>query len=216
LLYEARVDYALKVAALLFAVYLIRRFTRRDAQGPIVGQRWSTGLGRVVGQAAVLVIVAGVFGIGYHALAETGFLRNPTAVAEVARRYYSAEFPEKALDEMIALVKRKQCVVVDARFAGDFHRGALPGAINLAVDSPLPERQNALLGVSHSSPIVVYCQSTDCRFSDEIATFLKYNGYSNVSIFRGGYREWRARIGTPPVDNSSDEAAVSKDDGGAG
>jgi rhodanese-related sulfurtransferase len=47
-----------------------------------------------------------------------------------------------------------------------------------------------LHGIDKTQKIVLYCQSSGCGFSDEVAAFLKFNGYRNVSIFRGGYREW--------------------------
>lgn len=202
LVYAARVDYAIKVIALLCIVYLFRLLLK-GSEKDCFGQGWQLHCRRLGRQAVSLVAVAAAWGVGYHSLAEIGFLRNPTAVAEVTRRYYSADIPEQTLTEMKSLVEKGGCVIVNARRTEDFRGGAIPGAISIPVSSTLPERQQALRGISPSSPIIVYCQSARCRYSDGVAAFLKFNGYTNLSIYRGGYHEWRTHTGAPAQDESA-------------
>lgn len=132
-----------------------------------------------------------VLGILYHAFSEIGFLKNPSAVAEVTRRYYSVDIPEIDLSEMKEIVVQKSIPVFDARYTQDFSRGTIPGAKSLSVASNLSERQEVLGEISRTERIVVFCQSGACGYADEVAQFLKFNGYENVVIYRGGYRDWK-------------------------
>lgn len=141
--------------------------------------------------AIAIAISAAACSIGYHATSEVGFLRNPSAVAEVDRRYHTGSFPIRTYADLATLLGKNEATLIDARRAADYRLGAIPGAINMSVDSTLTQRQFALRGVSKAAPIVVYCQSAGCPYSDEIAEFLRFNGYENVSIYRGGYREWQ-------------------------
>ncbi|MCP4541059.1 MAG: hypothetical protein GY832_28315 [Chloroflexi bacterium] len=189
ILHEARLDFVIRVTVLLSLVYVLRRlFQNRWPESRDLDRR--KRLPRLGTQMAVLLGLAGVFGIGYHALSETGFLKNPSAVADVTRRYCSVNVPERSLAEMSLLIDQGDSVIIDARRAVDFRHGAIPGAINVPVDSSLAERRQALINVTRSSPIIVYCQSAGCRYADEVVTFLRFNDYTNLTLFRGGYREW--------------------------
>jgi rhodanese-related sulfurtransferase len=79
------------------------------------------------------------------------------------------------------------------------------------VSSTLPERQEALQGVSSSFPIIVYCQSAGCRYADEVAAFLKFNGYPDISIYRGGYREWSREMGPVKGHSSAEGVPTAKE-----
>ena len=141
-------------------------------------------------QTAILLGVIFVLGVLFHAFSEIGFLKNPSAVAEVTRRYYSIDVPEIDLAEMEAIVAEKSIPIFDARYVRDFSQDTIPGAKSLSINSTLTERQETLGSASKSQRIVVFCQSSGCGYADEVAQFLKFNGYENVAIYRGGYREW--------------------------
>jgi rhodanese-related sulfurtransferase len=64
----------------------------------------------------------------------------------------------------------------------------------MAINSSLTDRQQLLNGIEKNKRIVVFCQSSGCGYSDEVAQFLKFNGYSNVVLYRGGYREWSRKF----------------------
>ena len=151
---------------------------------------------RAVIQSAVLLGLFFVFGIWCHALSPVGFLKNPSAVAEVTRRYYSVDIPEIDFTEMERAVEEQTIPLYDARYARDFNRGTIPSAKSLAISSSLTERQKILGSTSKTQRIVVFCQSSGCGYADEVAQFLKFNGYENVVIYRGGYREWKQKHDT--------------------
>ncbi|MDR0608664.1 MAG: hypothetical protein LBG58_00965 [Planctomycetaceae bacterium] len=146
---------------------------------------------RLFSQTVSLFVFCGFVAVTFHTLSPIGFLNNPSAVAEVARRYYAVDVPEIAISEMLQIIEDKKPVVIyDTRYRQDFVQGTIPGAVSLPINSNLAERKQILRGIDKERKIVLYCQSSGCRFSDSIAAFLKFNGYYNVSIFRGGYQEW--------------------------
>ncbi|MDR1494169.1 MAG: rhodanese-like domain-containing protein [Planctomycetaceae bacterium] len=141
-------------------------------------------------QTACLLGLIFVIAVLYHATSEIGFLRNPTAVAEVTRRYYSVDIPEILFAEMQKIVEEKNAPIFDARYLRDYKYGTIPGAKTLSINSSLDERQRQMQGISKEQRIVVFCQSSGCGYANEVAQFLKFNKYNNVVIYRGGYREW--------------------------
>jgi rhodanese-related sulfurtransferase len=138
---------------------------------------------------ALLLGVCVFIAVTYHVLSPIGFLKNPSAVAEVTRRYYVVGVPEISLNEML-VISTRDAIIYDTRYYRDFERGAITGAMNLPINSDIAERRWILQGVDKTQKIVLYCQSSGCGFSDEMVSFLKFNGYHNLSIYRGGYREW--------------------------
>ena len=84
---------------------------------------------------------------------------------------------------------------VDARDSAEFNCGTIPGSVNLPFDY-LPEQNlaghidSALGGVSKEMPIIIFCSGEECDLSLHLARNLQSLGYSQVSIFFGGAREW--------------------------
>lgn len=160
--------------------------TKEAFAAPTVFQRCKLA----VIQTSSLLATLFIAGILYHAFAGIGFLKNPSAVAEVTRRYYSVDIPEIDLAEMEKVVAKKTIPIFDARYLRDFSHDTIPGAKSLSINSSLTERQGTLGSTPKSNRIIVFCQSSGCGYADEVAQFLKFNGYENVAIYRGGYREW--------------------------
>ena len=91
---------------------------------------------------------------------------------------------------------------VDARDEVEFNCGTIPGAVNLPFDY-LPETDDlgpyldsALGGVPHDQPIITFCSGEECDLSLHLARILQEFGYTRVSIFFGGAREWE-KMGLP-------------------
>ena len=80
--------------------------------------------------------------------------------------------------------------VIDARMPADYETGHLEGAVNIPVSMSREQCIEAMSGPLNS-PIVVYCQSLKCKFAEEVAANLAAGGYSNIYIFKGGWREWK-------------------------
>lgn len=198
----ARIDYFLIVGLILLAAFLLRNNLRitnhadRDSS-------WLVRLHHLLPQSAVIFALAVGLGLVFHACSDIGFLSNPTALAEVKRRYYSVDIPELTIEETIAEIDRKNPLVLDTRRVRDFRRGSLPGAESMSLFSSLPERQEVLAGVPKSKRLIVFCQSAGCDYADEIAKFLEFNGYENLAIYREGYREWKEEKVEPETEKAN-------------
>ena len=86
-------------------------------------------------------------------------------------------------------------IFVDARDEIEFNCGTIPGSVNIQFDY-LPEENtdryiDSLLNfVSKDTPIIVFCSGEECDLSLHLARNMQYYGYTNLSIFFGGAREW--------------------------
>jgi rhodanese-related sulfurtransferase len=188
--YASMLNYLGFVSALLGAMFLTQILFWNQAKEAFTAKKRFERLKRGVLQTSFLLGTIFVIAITYHACSSVGLLRNPTAVAEVTRRYYSVDIPEIPLAEMQRIVDEKNTPLFDARYVRDYNHGTIPGAISLPISSSLTERQQQLQGIDKTKRLVVFCQSAGCAYADEVAQFLKFNGYNNVVIYRGGYREW--------------------------
>ncbi|MDR1493752.1 MAG: hypothetical protein LBT05_13675 [Planctomycetaceae bacterium] len=194
-IWEARRDLLILIVTLFAIAFILHRFFEKTQNMP---ENIQIKTKRLIFQTAALVLLACVLGIGYHTVSHIGFLQNPTALAEVTRRYYFADIPEISLEQMEKELSQKETpFLIDARRSIDFQHGAISQAVSMPMDSSLPERRQVLKGISPSRRIIVYCQSSGCGYADEIAKFLKFNGYENLVIYRGGYRDWQQTRRTP-------------------
>jgi rhodanese-related sulfurtransferase len=100
-------------------------------------------------------------------------------------------------DGLIHVIDRRQLqeliaggsvVLLDAQAKGWFERERLPGAVRA--------RPEDLPGLAQRLPhgkqteVVVYCWSTICRSSADIARRLAEMGYRRISRYVGGKRDW--------------------------
>jgi len=190
IIHESRVNYLLMIASLLGFLFLLQHLFWNKSKEAFAASGLRQRLKHGVIQTSILLVTVFVIAILWHAFSDVGLLRNPTAVAEVTRRYYSVDIPEIALAEMQKIVSENNTPIFDARYIRDYNRRTIPQAKSLSINSSLTERQQQLQGIEKGKRIVVFCQSSGCGFADEVAQFLKFNGYNNVVIYRGGYREW--------------------------
>jgi rhodanese-related sulfurtransferase len=108
------------------------------------------------------------------------------------------------LDKFRAAVDAKSTLILDARPSVFFERGHVPGAINLARDDFAHDyRQlSAVLDANRDKPIIVYCSGGDCHDSRLVANALLSLGFSDVTVFTGGWDAWSA-AGLPAATGSS-------------
>lgn len=93
-------------------------------------------------------------------------------------------------EEMARIVEEGLTVVIDARGPSEYEKGHLPGAINIPYEK-LPEmleklQTEAPIGV----PVVCYCRGPLCDLSDNLANELRFMGYEDVQVYRGGWEHW--------------------------
>jgi rhodanese-related sulfurtransferase len=108
------------------------------------------------------------------------------------------------LDKFRAAVESKSALILDARPSVFFENGHVPGAINLARDDFAHDyrRLAGVLQTSHDKPIIVYCSGGDCHDSRLVANALLSLGFSDVTVFTGGWEAWSA-AGLPASTGSS-------------
>lgn len=81
-------------------------------------------------------------------------------------------------------------VWVDSREAAAFERGHVPGAIRLD-ESAFSESLGALVAAwTPGMRIVVYCDSSACSLSRELAQRLRDAGFTDVHYLHGGWEAW--------------------------
>ena len=147
-------------------------------------------------QGVALAAAALVCGLSYHFGNDGGLLTSSNAIAAI-QETHRGTFVPKIGEKKVHKLLDGGTVFIDARFTGDYKVGHLDGAINLPVDSNDIELHKATAEISKDADIVLYCQSSRCKFAEIVALKLIEEGYSNISIFRGGWIEWVAKNGKP-------------------
>ncbi len=90
-------------------------------------------------------------------------------------------------DEIRALLKHGDALLIDVRPAAEYAHGHLPEAISI----PYEELAQKLDALPRDKRIVTYCRGTYCMSADEAITLLKTRGYDAVRL-EGGWPEWRS------------------------
>jgi rhodanese-related sulfurtransferase len=98
------------------------------------------------------------------------------------------------LPEFRSAVETGSALILDARPSVFYEQGHVPGALNLArADFARDYRHlSPSLKSAADKPIIVYCSGGDCHDSRLVANALLSLGFSNVSVFTGGWEAWSA------------------------
>jgi rhodanese-related sulfurtransferase len=83
----------------------------------------------------------------------------------------------------------KRFVVIDARDAGQYAKGHIPGAIHIDWRQVLAKRST----IPKDKPVLIYCNSGS--LSAQAGFALRVAGWDNVRILQGGMDEWKAKGG---------------------
>lgn len=87
-------------------------------------------------------------------------------------------------------------IVIDARSEHEFNTGRIPDAINIPYDEFVDYFDTLKERVPVDATVVCYCESVTCEESENLATELKLMGYTDVLVYKGGWKEW-TEIGHP-------------------
>ena len=82
---------------------------------------------------------------------------------------------------------------IDARSAKDFEAEHVPGAILLNLEDWDQLFPRFLDQWNPEKKVVVYCSSTACELSHEVAERLQKDGISPVYVLKGGWEAWKSR-----------------------
>jgi rhodanese-related sulfurtransferase len=80
-------------------------------------------------------------------------------------------------------------LVIDARDAGQFAKGHIPGAIHMDWRQVLAKRND----IPKNKPVLIYCNTGS--LSAQAGFALRVAGWENVRILQGGMEEWKAKGG---------------------
>ena len=133
--------------------------------------------------------MAAVVALTYHCLHSEGFLAHAGATEGIVRAHLTNFIDKVAIGEIPELLET-ETIFVDARFPRDFRAGHIGKAINVPTFFGEKERGEAMANVAKNRYLVVYCQSNGCGFAEKVALSLIGDGYGNLAIFKGGWREW--------------------------
>jgi rhodanese-related sulfurtransferase len=149
----------------------------------------------------VLMLIAALTGLAVNAVRPDGLELIPqgrpvTTVQHGGADSTAAADAAEPREGVVPLAQMKELfdagtvVIIDARSTTEYEEGHIPGSINIPHDR-IPEFMNVLNNeISTDARIVCYCRSLTCDFSDLLATELKVIGYTNVSVFSGGWEQW--------------------------
>jgi rhodanese-related sulfurtransferase len=91
--------------------------------------------------------------------------------------------------EQIPWADYAKIMVVDARDAGQFAKGHIPGAVNIEWRKVIEQRSK----IARDRMVLLYCNTGS--LSAQAGLALRLIGYDNVKILQGGYQEWQAKGG---------------------
>ena len=174
-----------------FAVILTVHRARRWLPQALLNSRRKL-LGLSVAQGAALGIVALLSGMVYHFANDEGFLAHSNSTASI-QQAHQGNFIPKVSEKKVQTLLDTDTVFIDARLARDFEKGHLEQAINVPVNISDDEREKIMADIAKDARIIVYCQSAGCKFAEKVAIKLMEGGFRDVSIFKGGWREWVAK-----------------------
>lgn len=104
------------------------------------------------------------------------------------------------LAEQIPKDEWPKMVVIDARDAGQFAKGHIPGAINIEWRQVLAKRNE----IPKNKTVLIYC-NTGSR-SAQAGFALRVAGWENVRILQGGIDEWKAKGGVEAPSKATERA----------
>ncbi|MGS5085944.1 rhodanese-like domain-containing protein [Hydrogenophaga sp. A37] len=91
--------------------------------------------------------------------------------------------------EQIPADEWKKMIVIDARDAGQFAKGHIPGAIHMDWRQVLAKRNT----IPKDKPVLIYCNTGS--LSAQAGFAMRVAGWDNLRILQGGMEEWKAKGG---------------------
>ena len=145
---------------------------------------------RIVGQAALLVLLSVAAGFATH--------------GPLVKRFLAGEFRETFLSSReypgIRLITTREAedlfaaggttVFIDARAAGHYREGRILGARSLPYEGPRTVIPDDFLALSKDRTLVIYCEGGDCRSSLGLAKIIHDKGFKDIRVMTGGWTEW--------------------------
>lgn len=98
---------------------------------------------------------------------------------------------EFQLNEAFEHFQSQSALFIDARSSEEYASGHIPQAVSLPLES-FDYQTPILVDFPAYHSIITYCEGEGCSESIDLAVHLNEIGFTNVSIFIGGWEEWQA------------------------
>lgn len=181
--------YAVIVISIILCLHFAKRFIPRE----FINSRIKL-MGLSVTQAGGIAVLALIIGMLYHFGNDTGLLANAKAIATI-QEAHAGNFIPKITERKVHKLLGNHTIFIDARLTRDYKAGHLEGAISVPVDANDVERQKVTSDIDKDARVVLYCQSAGCKYAERVALKLVEDGYTDISIYKGGWAEWKAKNG---------------------
>lgn len=103
--------------------------------------------------------------------------------------WISKNYPEIGLPVVQSMFKNNSAVLMDARPYAKYMAGTIPGALYMSDEEV--EKLKGRLPADKMTPIVAFCEGYSCAKSHNLAKKLQEFGYQKMSVYAGGYPEWK-------------------------
>ncbi len=95
------------------------------------------------------------------------------------------------LDDAVARYQSSEVVFIDARDPEDYAYGHVTRSINIPFDYLDESWDPVIDALDRNVEYVIYCSGTECEVSLFLGRYFTIQlGFTNVSIFYGGWSEW--------------------------
>jgi rhodanese-related sulfurtransferase len=139
-------------------------------------------------EAGVLLLVATALGFMYTAATEKGLFAHLAATLPAqADGLLTPTMVTR--DQAHAYFDSGKALFIDARHEFDYNLGHIKGAISIPLNV-YQTKKSVLDTIPKNRLLVAYCDGAECNSSIELSVKLAKEGYTDVKIFFGGWREW--------------------------
>ena len=108
----------------------------------------------------------------------------------IENKAFRAGLPVALLHRVRERVEDPSGAILDARPPAEYQAGHLPRALSLPV-ADAEQRIGAYVDrLTPQTPLLVYCGGGDCIDGFELALKLREFGFTDVTLYPGGYAEW--------------------------
>jgi len=149
---------------------------------------------RLTGSCAILLVLSVLLGTGIN------FFRPEASQLpwvgdwdeHIETRAFHAGVPVLFLIEARERVNASTGILLDARPIEQYRTGHLPGARPMPLDAVDEHLASYASLLSMDTPIWVYCSGEDCADSLDLVLNLRTYGFTDLTLYPGGYAEWTA------------------------
>jgi len=177
-------------AAIVTAIVLAIRWARRRFFGPRKSGSRKRALFLSFGWCAALVITAVLASLTFHSISDNGMLLRRQATDFIQQAYQAAFIPKISTRKVRRFLADPRAVFVDPRPDYAFSTGHLKDAVNIPPYLTDDQWKKSTDRIDKKARVIVYCQDTDYHLAGVVASRLESDGFSNLRIYKGQWRQW--------------------------